>query len=409
MTSKPSTRCSEADGRNLQPGAHSGLKARCPALRGRVVWGLLALTASASCLSAPSPIQTQFADDQVLATLPDLAVVNTTPFTDAGALADRVQEHLGQARATGDPRFLGYAQRLLQDWPAERLDARLQVLRATLRQSLHRFDEARADLEQVLAGTPARQQQIQALLTLANLEIVQGHYPAAGRACDRLQTHFPGLIAASCAAQVAARTGEAESAYQSLLALTRQPRSRHDPAARAWAQGTLADIAAQLGLDAAETHWRQTLALAPDDLYSRTQLADWLIQRQRYPQALALTADHEAVDALAVLRAIALQATAAPAAETLIRSLEERFAEARWRGNLLHQRDYARFLLDLRQQPRQALAHARDNWQDQREPMDTRLLLRAAQASADSATIATTREWLAANGAQDARYPEGQP
>jgi hypothetical protein len=409
MTSKPLTRSSEADGRGLECGFISGRKALIPALRGRVVWGLLALTVSASGLTAPSPIQTEFADDQVLVTLPDLAPVKTSEFTNAGALADKVQELLNQARATGDPRFLGYAQRLLQDWPDDRMDERLRVLRATLWQSLHRFDEARADLDRVLSGDPDRQQGIQALLTLANLETVQGRYQAAEQACDRLHQLYPGLIAASCTAQVAARTGRAESAYQSLLAQTQAPQSRHDRASRAWAQGTLADIAAQLGRREAESHWRRTLSLAPEDLYSRTQLADWLVQQQRYPEVVDLTAGHEAVDALAVLRAIALQATGAPAAEALIQSLEERFAEARWRGNLLHRRDYARFLLDLQEQPQQALAHARDNWQDQREPMDTRLLLRAARASGDNETITTTREWLAANGQQDTRYPEVRP
>ncbi|MFC4257439.1 hypothetical protein ACFOZ5_00175 [Marinobacter lacisalsi] len=409
MTSKPLTRCSEADGQLPASGFRSGRRALLPALRGRVAWGLLTLTVSAACLSEPAPIQTQFSDDQVLVTLPDLAPVTDTSFSNAGNLADQVQEHLNQARATGDPRFLGYAQRLLQDWPENRMTERLRVLRATLWQSLHRFDDARADLNRVLGGNPDRQQRIQALLTLANLEIVQGRYTEAEQACNRLQQHYPGLIAASCAAQVAARTGQAESAYQSLLAQAQQPQPRHSRASRAWAQGTLADIAAQLGREEAESHWRQTLALTPDDLYSRTQLADWLIQQRRYPDVIDLTDGHESVDALAVLRAIALEATGAPAAGALIQSLEERFAEARWRGNLLHQRDYARFLLDLQQQPQQALAHARDNWQDQREPMDTRLLLRAALASADDSTVTKTANWLATNRQQDARYPEVRP
>lgn len=409
MISKPLTRCSEANGLDRATGLRSGCSAFIPALRGRVVGGLLALTASAVCLAAPAPIQTEFSDDQVLVTLPDMAPASDTSFTNPGDLADQVQEYLGQARSTGDPRFLGYAQRLLQGWPETRMNDRLKVLRATLWQSLHRFEEARTELAQVLAGSPDRQQRVQALLTLANLEIVQGNYPAAAQACESLQTHYPGLIAASCGAQVAARTGQPASAYQSLLKLMQQPKARPDRASLAWAEGSLADIAAQLGRVEAENHWKQALILSPDDLYSRTQLADWLIQQQRYPEVIALTDGHEAIDALAVLRAIALEATGAPAAQALIGSLEERFAEARWRGSLLHQREYARFLLDLQQQPQQALAHARDNWQDQREPMDTRLLLRTARASADRSSITNVANWLAANRQQDARYPEVQP
>ena len=110
-----------------------------------------------------------------------------------------------------------------------------------------------------------------------------------------------------------------------------------------------------------------------------------------------------------MLRAIALQATGSGQAKSLVESLDERFTEARWRGNLLHQRDYARFLLDIQQQPDAALAYAQENWQSQREPMDTRLLLRAAGATGNSAVIDTTDEWLASFNQRDARFPEIQP
>jgi tetratricopeptide (TPR) repeat protein len=360
-------------------------------------------------LGAPAPIQSEFPDDQVLLTLPNLSSTQTSDIRTAQQLADQVRTHLQQARSEGDPRFLGYAQRLLQDWPADRMTDSLRVLRATLWQSLHRFDEAREDLNLVLNRDGDTRDHVQALLTLANLEIVQGRYAEALTACKKLEKLYPGLIAASCEAQVLARTGQADSAYTELKALMQQAQGEGNITPMLWAEGTLADIAAQLGLPVAEEHWRNVLAQDPDDLYSRTQLADWLIQKQRFEQAVALTEGYNDVDSLAVLRAIALQATGSGQAKSLVESLDERFTEARWRGNLLHQRDYARFLLDIRRQPDAALTYAQENWQSQREPMDTRLLLRAAGATGNSAVIDTTDEWLASINQRDARYPEIQP
>ena len=97
-----------------------------------------------------------------------------------------------------------------------------------------------------------------------------------------------------------------------------------------------------------------------------------------------------------------------PNAETLAESLRERFAEARWRGNLLHQRDMARFQLDVEGDAETALTFAADNWRSQREPLDTRLLLRAADAAGDNEPARKVRTWLKEQGQTDARYPEAE-
>jgi hypothetical protein len=95
-----------------------------------------------------------------------------------------------------------------------------------------------------------------------------------------------------------------------------------------------------------------------------------------------------------------------PRADSLISNLRERFAEARWRGTLLHQRDIARFQLDVEESPSDALENAVGNWADQREPLDTRLLLRAADAAKDTQQQRAVRQWLETQEQTDARYPE---
>jgi hypothetical protein len=384
-----------------------------PALRGRAFWGRLTascagltalLVLSASATAAPKPIETDFDDNRIFIELPEPALSVTALPDSPQQLADIVQSQIVQSRNTGDPRFLGYAESLLQQWPGE-MTARLRVLRATLKQSLHQFREARQELTTVIAETDNPQQRIQARLLLANLELVQGNYTDAREHCARLQEAFPGLVSASCMAQVAARTGNAQSAYD-LLKKQVESATRQDITGRLWAEGTLGDIAAQLGKNEATEHWLAVLGVTPEDLYTRGQLADWTLERGNHARVLALTDGYEDVDSLAVIRAIAMKRAGHPRADSLISNLRERFAEARWRGTLLHQRDIARFQLDIEESPSDALENAVGNWADQREPLDTRLLLRAADAAKDTQQQRAVRQWLETQEQTDARYPE---
>lgn len=405
-TNRRSTTCFNACGHCRQFASDPGLTAFHPALRRRafsIAALIIALTVE-TALAAPTAIETDYSDQEILITLPTEVSADTPP-VNATTAADRVQAYLTRARAEGDPRYLGYGQALIEGWPDERMTDRLRILSATLDQSLHRFEPARAQLTQVIDQSVDQAQVSQARLTLANLELVQGRYAAARGHCEHLATALPGLIAASCMAQVDARTGNPNDAYETLKTLTRRA-SEQDITSLLWAEGTLADIAAQLGKPEAEQHWRRVLTLAPDDLYTRTQLADWLLAKGDARSVVTLTDQYEQIDSLAVIRAIAMKQLGQADGDRLAARLEERFREARWRGNLLHQRDLARYALDIAGDTDTALSYAQRNWQDQREPLDTRLLLRAAIAAEDETLVAEVRAWLDRHNQADARYPE---
>lgn len=371
--------------------------------------GLLLLTAltgyCTSVTASPGPIETDFDNAAILVELPEPALTDPAPPDSPEQLADLVRRQIDRARSSGDPRFLGYAEGALQQWQGPVTD-RLLVLRATLQQSLHRFDSAREDLDRVITGAGTPQQKTQAILLLANMETVQGNYAAAETHCEQLQQRYPGLIADSCIAQLDARTGSPRKAYQTLR--RRAATGRADTTSKLWVEGTLGDIAAQLGMPEAADHWQAVLSVSPDDLYTRAQLADWHLSQNQPDRTLSLTEGYEQVDSLAVLRAIAMARSGHPGAEALADNLRERFAEARWRGNLLHQRDMARFHLDVENNAGTALVFAKGNWQTQREPLDTRLLLRAARATGDSRPEQEVRSWLDRHGQTDARYPEAE-
>lgn len=368
--------------------------------------GLLGMLHTSVATAAPSPIQSDFDDDTVLVTLPSSAPTSDAAPPSPQTMALEIHRLISEARRTGDPRFLGYAGRLFDQQAGQELTDKLLVLRGTLAQSLHHFDEARQDFKTVLKRSKAPAQRTQSLVTLANIEIVQGNYDLAQSFCEQLTEEHPGLIAASTCAQVAARAGSAKAAYQRLMAATRSA-SRTSAQEQLWAQGTLGDIAAQLGLRSAAVHWQRVLSQDPDDLYIRAQLADWYVRNEKPNLALTLTEGYEAVDNLAVIRAIAMRQANHPDAPALVSRLRERFDEALWRGSMLHQRDLARFELDVEQQPKEALQYAMGNWESQREPLDTRLALRAALASQDSVALNRLRAWLEAKNQRDARYPEG--
>ena len=107
-----------------------------------------------------------------------------------------------------------------------------------------------------------------------------------------------------------------------------------------------------------------------------------------------------------MLRSIALKQLDDPKLAALKTRLNQRFEEARWRGNLLHKRDLARFLLDVENDPEAAFTYAWQNWQTQREPADTALILRASAAADKPDARQTVTRWLEARHQQDARYPE---
>ncbi len=87
-------------------------------------------------------------------------------------------------RSEGDPRFLGQAQAVLSPWWNEPTPPPAALLlRATIKQNAHEFDQALADLDQVLVMQPTN---AQAWLTKASILQVQARYEEARRACQRL-------------------------------------------------------------------------------------------------------------------------------------------------------------------------------------------------------------------------------
>ena len=342
---------------------------------------------------------------QVLETLPHIATDSQRRELQAlrRELADRpndlelalqvARRNLAIGRAEGDPRYAGYAQAALAPWwnqdppPSEVL-----LLRAVLRQNRHDFDGALADLRQVLAIQPRHPQ---AWLTQAVIQQVQGEPIAAMRSCLALQRRVAPLLFITCWSGAASRGGQAEAAYRGLSqALAHSPNAGAEE--RQWALTVLAEIAEQRGdASAAETHFRAALDVGQRSVYLFGAYADFLLDHHRPDEVRTLLQDEQRADNLLLRLTLAERQLSDDAWRRHAEMLEARFAAARQRGDGIHLATEARLRLDLRQQPREALELAQQNWtQGQREPQDARLLLEAALAASQPEAAREVLDWL---------------
>src|SRR5215471_2563432 len=366
-------------------------------LRVLICVGLIA-GASATALAAPVPES----DGQVLERLPfapsdpvlrKVRALNgqLARAPDDLPLAVMVAQGYSElGRVTGDPRYAGYAQAVLAPWwSLEGAPQEVLVLRAALRQRMHQFDLALADLATVLNVNPGN---VEARLMRATVKQVQGAYDEAGEECRALQDLTEKLVWTACLANVNAATGRLREGYQQLRAVfTRYPVA--EPNLRSWVLTSLAEMATRAGMvPEAEAHFRTALTIAPADYYLLGAYADYLLDNGRPQEVVALLRDKTAADPLLLRYGLALQAQNSNDLAAQVQQLDDRFAASRLRGDRVHLREEARFTLRLLIAPVAALKLAQENWQVQKEPADVRILLEAALAAHDTATVNLVRD-----------------
>ncbi|MGH6931603.1 MAG: hypothetical protein ACREEE_04135 [Dongiaceae bacterium] len=312
--------------------------------------------------------------------------------TDLTLAVDLARRYIALGRTEFDPRYSGYAQAALRPWWNQpRPPVEVLVLRATLKQNRHDFTGALADLDAVLASDPRN---AQAWLTRAVVLQVQGQYDVAQQSCGRLVLLAAPLVAATCLADTLSVNGKANKAYDLLDRVLRETPAQPDDV-RLWSLTVLAETAARLGdTAAADRHFRAALDLGQRDAYLLGAYADFLLDQGRPAEAKDLLAGETRADPLLLRLALAEQSGAGADFAGHVQALSDRFAASRQRGDKAHLREEARFMLHLRNDPRQALRLALENWQTQRETWDARIVLEAALAANDPAAASEIVAWL---------------
>jgi len=343
-------------------------------------------------------------DDQVLAVLPAGARHTSGPNLELtrsrlDIALPLAQFYISRSRATGDLRFLGYAEAMLAPWMKQvPVPSQVLVLHATILQSRHSFDAALAELDRALAQ---RADDPQAWLTRATVLRVLGRYDEALLSCQKLAVAADPAVTTLCVQGVMGLQGHLQSAYAAIVAL---PQQALPPEARAWRYSELGEMAERLGDDGSAEHWlREGLQTAPDDFYMRTACADLLLRHGRAAETVGLLTGYESLEPMLLRLAIAQRGLNDSVESNAVAQLSDAFNIEQQRGDAVHRREQARFLLDVDPHPREALAAAEQNWQVQREPEDVLVLLRAAQAAQQPQAAAPAIEFLKLRGLEDAR------
>ena len=375
--------------------------------KGIIAAAFVMLVASASSAAPYRPSD----DATVLVTVPPAAASTQTAFRNAqNALAanpndlnlalEVARAAIREGRASADPRRYGQAQAALAPWwsiPNPPMSVR--VLRAIIRQSLHDFAGAEADLDAILRLDPRNGQ---ARLTRAFVRQTVGALSDAREDCRRLPPSVGVVAAAVCLLRVEALTGSASSSLERLDQMIKID-GKSEPVVRRWAQAVGADMAAMLGqTEAADLHFSEATTDG-GDIPTLVAFADHLLDSDRPAEVLALLAGRSEADIVYLRLAIAGKRLNDPRAPHWSTLLAERFAAAKAGGVQLHLREEARFELEVRGDAVTALGLALANWKIQKEPSDARLVLQTALAAGDLAAAADVLAFIAKTGLADAR------
>jgi len=309
------------------------------------------------------------------------------------------QFYIQQSRLSGDLRYLGYAQAVLAPWLNQnKTQPDILVLQATLQQSRHEFTASLDTLDRALSVRP---NDPQALLIRATVLRVLGRYPEAGAACERFSGLVDPRLGALCVQSLRGLNGHLESAYTALMQVSAQGWLNSE---KSWLYSELGEMAVRLGRDFDAQRWfEQDLRLVPTDFYVRAAYADLLLRQGRPREALTLLQGHESFEPLLLRIAIAQRRLHDPGQAQSSARLRAAFAAELQRGEAVHRREQARFLLEVEDQPTLSLAAALENWRVQREPDDVLVLVNAARAAGSPEAADPALEFMRTEGLRDVR------
>ena len=374
-----------------RPAAMRG-KAGAGLLRQLLACLLLSLAGTAAAQRPPLTVPTQA--DVVVERLPRGYAalvpgrVSPQPLENAGRL-------LALAARTGDLRLAARADALLQRLPTDSTDPAVWRLRAFAAQHRHDFATATRALERAIALAP---RDADARLALASIHLVQGDLRRARAGCAALVLGIDAQAGGLCVASLALRTGDTTAAANAVDRWLAAAGADVDAEPVRHARVLRAEIAARAGDRKADAWFARALALAPDDVRTRSAYVRHLAASGRHAEALALIGESPETDGLALQQALSARALARADAATLRDALARRFARQRALGAVPERRDEADYLLALRGDADAALILAQANFAEQKDVEDVDLLWRAATAAGRPQAFAGARRWAREQG-----------
>jgi tetratricopeptide (TPR) repeat protein len=310
------------------------------------------------------------------------------------------RDYVGLGRTHSDPRYYGYAEALLAPWlkyQQEQPDA--LVLRATILQNRHDFQLALTDLKAALKLNPRLPQ---AWLTLAAIYEVQGDYHSALRSCLALTRFSSSLATTTCINSALSLSGQAQYSYQQLVTAVNDKQNNTEEIT--WTYTILAELAERLNLvKEADSWYRKAITSDQRNVYALASYADFLLDHNRNDEVIDLLHGETRAYTLQLRLTLAEQRLRHKDFEQHAELIKNKIAAAKARGDKVHQGDEARFTLQVIKDPDAALKLATSNWDVQKEPRDTRILLEAALAANKPEAALPVLKFLEQTRLEDAR------
>ena len=334
--------------------------------------------------------------------------------------SELAQLYLTRARAERELRYFARAEALVQPWAAsETARASTLKVQADVLQYRHDFSGALELLDRAVALDP---RDAGARLMRASVKLVQGRAADARPDCARVLAGGESATGTICLAQVIGATGGLQRADELLkslllrdqgppgagtssvlgLATPTRPEGMLSPSVRAWALWLLADFSDRSGdPHAAEMSLRAAVEAAPENEGIRSALGDLLLARGAHREALAMVDLRAPSVGLLARRARAEQLLRDPALVETSSQIHDLLTLSSRRGDRPHLREEALIALDVEHDAARALDLAKANFETQRETIDVRLLVRAARANADNASLRAVAKWMHETGYED--------
>lgn len=312
-------------------------------------------------------------------------------------MAEQIRYYLDIARETGDERYLGYAHTLMTGLSAEDINTgELTLAYAALLQRVHRFEEALALLEKLMITEPMHGQ---ANLMSAYINVTLGRPEEAKEFCRNAGSNLGSVIGINCAVTANMLQGKSERAEQVLSNLLVS--SHLSAVERIETLINLAEISKIRGdYENAQKFFSRLIDEDPNDTYVLARLADTYISAGEYDECIQLL-ENKKQPSLQLRYAIAVKNKAGEVQGSLQESLHNYFSVQLAREPNLSSRDYAAYLLSIKNQAGLALDVSLRNWQKQREIPDTELVLRSAWQSQQISKADTVIAWIEETGLQD--------
>lgn len=302
------------------------------------------------------------------------------------------------AMAEGDPRWLGNARAILQPWWAiDNQAAETLYVRALIRQGLHDFDGALADLTAAIAKDDSRPE---FRAWRFAIYMVKADMPKARQECLGIGQQFGETEKLSCNAVLLYRTGQVKQAITQLDTLAKHPdyQGRFAKEWLAFHRGEARRVAGDL--DGAKEIWMNYLKGQPQPHVIRLAFIELLNQQKDYANAWRANEKTPRSDALLAQAIISANALQHPQAKILRDEFALRLTQQTSRGDFVNERPIIVYWVDVVGNGQEALRMAQDSWKTQREPADAVLFAKAALLSRKPQEAASLLQWQQDTGYQ---------